>query len=254
MLARAVIRTLDRLDEFDPATLRAAAARFSGESVAPRIVRLYEQVLAKTEGRSKPRAGSRPIPWAGQGIDIDGPVVVLAHDTDRAARMLRGAEPELLARIVLVTHGDAASEVMPDGIGRVILTRDHVPEQLRRHGLGPRGRLPARIARVASDPIGWVRRHVLKQDRGERRWQATVAGIAHALSNVDLGGPSGAVPDVVCVDVLDYTVATSLIGAGRVRPAPGGLSWLADRWASMHPRPPSAGNAEGAAPEVSAAS
>jgi glycosyltransferase involved in cell wall biosynthesis len=255
MLARAVLRTLDRLDEFDPATLRAAVARFSGDSVAPRIVRLYEHVLAKGNMPSNARADSGPIPWTGQAVAIDGPILVLAHDTDRAARMLRGAEPELLERIILVTHGDGTSEVLPEGIGRVIRTREHVPEQLRRHGLtGPRGRLPARIARVASDPIGWIRRRVLKHDRGERRWQATVAGIAHALSGEDLGNSTGAVPDVVCLDVLDYAVAAPLIDEGRVRPAPGGLSWLADRWASVHPRPPSAGSADGTTLEVSASS
>ena len=255
MLARAVIRTLDRLDEFDPATLRAAVARFSGESVAPRIVHLYERVLAEADVPSNPRAGSGRIHWAGEAVAIDGQVVVLAHDTDRAARMLRGAQPELLDRIILVTHGDGASTVLPEGIGRVIRTRDHVPEQLRRRGLtGPRGRLPARIARVASDPIGWIRRRVLRQDSGERRWQATVAGIAHALSAEDLSSRSGAVPDVICLDVLDYTVAAPLIDAGRVRAAPGGLSWLGDRWSSMHPRPPSAADADEATPGVSAAS
>ena len=255
MLARAVIRTLDRLDEFDPATLHAAVARFSGESVAPRIVHLYERVLAKADMPSNPGAGSGRVQWSGEAVAIDGQIVVLAHDTDRAARMLRGAEPELLQRIVLVTHGDGTSEVLPEGIGRVIRTRDHVPEQLRRRGLtGPRGRLPARIARVASDPIGWIRRRILKQDSGERRWQATVAGIAHALSAEDLGSRSGDVPDVICLDVLDYTVAAALIDAGRVRATPGGLSWLGDRWSSMHPRPPSEGDVDGAAQGVSAAS
>lgn len=253
MLARAVIRTLDRLDEFDPETLREAARRYSGESVAPQIVRIYEQVLAKGEALAQPRAASQPIPWSGRAAAIDTPILVLAHDTDRAARMLRGADPGLLPHIVLVTHGDAASEELPDGIGRVILTRDHVPEQLRRHGLmGPRGRLPARIARVASDPIGWLRRRVLKQDRGERRWQATVAGIGHALSGETLGAPSGGAPDVVCLDVLDYTVAAALIEAGRARPAPGGLSWVGDQWAATM-RPSSASSGDRAIPEVSAA-
>jgi len=253
MLARAVVRTLDRLDEFDPATLRAAAARFSGESVAPRIVRLYEEVLTRADVPSTHGTGSGRVRWTGQAVAFDGQILVLAHDTDRAARMLRGAQPDLLERIILVTHGDGTSEVLPAGIGRVIRTRDHVPEQLRRRGLtGPRGRLPARIARVASDPIGWIRRRILKQDPGERRWEATVAGIALALSDVDLAGPLGASPEVVCLDVLDYTVAAPLIDAGRVRPAPGGLSWLADRWASMHPRPPSA--ADGGTPGASAPS
>lgn len=255
MLARAVVRTLDRLDGFDPATLRAAAARFSGESVAPRIVHLYERVLAEADVPSNSRAGSGGINWTGEAVAIDGQIVVLAHNSDRAARVLRGAEPKLLERIILVTHGDGSSEVLPEGIGRVIRTRDYVQEQLRRHGLTrPRGGMPARIARAALDPVGWIRRRILKQDSGERRWQATVAGIAHALSAEDLGGASVALPDVVCMDVLDYTVAAALIDAGRVRPAPGGLAWLGDRWLSMHPRPPSAANAAGATRGVSAAS
>lgn len=254
MLARAVVRTLDRLDGFDPATLRGAVAQFSGDAVAPRIVNLYERVLAKADVLSNPREGSGRIHWSGEAVAIDGQIVVLAHDTDRAARMLRGAERELLQRIILVTHGDGASEVLPEGIGRVIRTWDHVQEQLRHRGLtGPRGRLPARIARIASDPIGWIRRRVLKHDSRERRWQATVAGIAHALSADGIGSRSGAVPEVICLDVVDYTVAAPLIDAGRLRAAAGGLSWLGDRWFAMHPRPPSAAAADETTPGSSAA-
>lgn len=238
MLARAIVRTLDRLDEFDPAVLRGAAERFSGEAVAPRIVRLYEDVMrgSPPAGRA---TGSGSIDWAGSAKPVDESLVVVGHDTDRAARVLSAMPPEMLARVILITHGQAQSEELPAGIRRVIETRDYVPEQLRRHGLyGARGRLGQRIMRVASDPVGWARRRFLKQDRGERRWQATIAGVARALENESFDTASGRPAEVYCIDLMDYVIAAALISAGRARPTPGGLTWLRDRWDAVGDQAP----------------
>jgi hypothetical protein len=41
----------------------------------------------------------------------------------------------------------------------------------------------------------------------------------------------------VCVDAIDHVIADPLIADGRATPVPGGLLWLADRWASREPEP-----------------
>jgi len=49
-------------------------------------------------------------------------------------------------------------------------------------------------------------------------------------------GPQGeegeTVPELVCVDGVDYLAARSAVEAGLVRLAPGGLSWIDDRLTS----------------------
>lgn len=252
MLARAVLRTLDRRYGFDPATLHGAVERFSGEAVAPRLAALYEEAIAEADGARRARPGSPAVGWDGQARPVDDAIVVLAHDTDRAARFLSGMPPELRRRMTLVTYGEASNEELPSGIGRVVETRSHIPEQLRRMGQqGPRGRLRDRLLRAASDPIGFIRRRLQIDGRGERRWQAAVAGVTRSLDGIALGGGDGAAPEAFCLDVMDYAVAAPLIAAGRLRAAPGGLSWLADRWSATQaagdPSPASttAGSASG---------
>ena len=42
-------------------------------------------------------------------------------------------------------------------------------------------------------------------------------------------GPAGAgLPLLVCLGGIDYLAAAPLVAAGRARPGPGGLRWLAD--------------------------
>ena len=117
MLARAVLRTLERRREFDPRTLRAAVQPFSGEAVAPRIVEVYEEVTAEAEGQLGGRAVSRTSVWAGAASPVGDSVVALAHDTDRAARFLAGMPAELRRRITLVTYGTATNAELPGVLG-----------------------------------------------------------------------------------------------------------------------------------------
>jgi glycosyltransferase involved in cell wall biosynthesis len=237
MLARAVLRTLERRDEFEPETLRAAVEPYSGAVIGSRLADLYEALIGadRTTVTPTPAVGTG-IAWAGEARAVEAPMVLLGHDTDRAARVLAGMPAELRGRITLVTHGDVAHDRLPEGIGRVVETRQHVPAQLRRQGLyGPRGRIAQRIMRIASDPIGWIRRRLFGDGVAERRWHATVAGVARAVEESAIGDAGGLAPEAVCLDLLDYAVAARLVEAGRVRAAPGGPLWLADRWLAGDP-------------------
>jgi len=232
MLARAVLRALDRRHTFDPQVMRDAVRPFSGEAVAPRLASLYREAI-EAAPPSRRAVPTTAIGWRGSAEMVPDRIVVLAHDTDRAARVVSTMPAELRRRIALVTHGETTREGLPTGVARVVETRAHVPEQLRRQGLyGPRGRLLGRLQRVASDPIGWVRRRLLGDDVGERRWRATVAGIAQAIDESAILDDDAVAPEILCLDVVDYTVAAPLVASGRARAAPGALTWLQDRWAA----------------------
>ena len=166
MLARAVVRTLARRHEFDPQTLRNAVVPYSGEAVAARLAALYGEVIRHADadaGRApKPPAGSA-VEWAGRAEPVGDVVLVLANDTDRAARALARMPSELLSRIALVTHGESANEALPPGIGRVVGTRAHVADELGRRGLvGPRGHLRDRLLRIVANPIAPIRRRLVE--------------------------------------------------------------------------------------------
>ena len=229
MLARAVQRTLARRHEFDPAVLRAAVKPFSGEAVAARLRALYDEVIDEADAGRTRRAEGGALVWSGKATPI-GDVVVFAHDTDRAARFLSRMPPALRARIALVTSGEPVNEALPAGIGRVVLSRSHIDDELRRAGLaGPRGTLMTRVMRLVGSPVARIRRRLVKGGPAELRWRATIAGVRRAVDEMN-PGDGRPVPEVVCLDVLDYAVADELVAAGRLRGGPGGLSWLADRW------------------------
>jgi glycosyltransferase involved in cell wall biosynthesis len=235
MLARAVLRTIERRAEFDPHTLRSAVEDFSGPSVAPRLAAVYEDVIAEAgvARADAPTVGSA-VNWAGRAEPIGDSLVVLAHDTDRAARVLSRMPSELLTRITLVTHGDPASAELPSGIERVVPTAEHITRELRRRGLGgPRGRVVDRLLRLVKNPVGPIRHRLLSGGLAELRWQANVRGIGRAVGEIaPPGRDRTAVPEIICLDVLDYAAAAPIVAAGQVRAAPGGLSWLADRWSA----------------------
>jgi len=237
MLARAILRTLDRLGEFDPQTLRSAVERFSAEAVAPRLRALYEEVIAEAGGPHAPvSSATRTAPWAGRADPVGDACVLLAHDADRAARALSLVPSALLRRLTLVTYGDPARGALPQEIGRVIRTRDHITAELQRRGLyGTRRRLRDRLLRLAANPMAPIRRRLVKGGLAEVRWRASAAGIGRALQGIPAHQrDSSSAPEVFCLDVFDYAVAAPFIAEGRFRPAPGGMIWLADRWAAAH--------------------
>jgi glycosyltransferase involved in cell wall biosynthesis len=237
MLAKAVLRTLERRDQFDPETLRAAVERFSPSTIAPQLAALYDKVIAEApadEARAASRQAPRDVPWAGRAEPVINRLLVVANDSDRAARFLAGMPAALLHQITLVTHGATTREALPEGLGRVVQARDYITAELRHRGLfGPRGSLSERMKRLARNPIGPLRRRLVKGGLAELRWQANAIGLSKALSDALAGEASP--PEVYALDALDYAVTEPLVAAGRLRPVPGGLLWLADRWNALPP-------------------
>lgn len=230
-LALAILRTLERRDDFDPGVLRAAAARFSGEKVVPRLVAVYEEALADAPPRQRPLTGT--VTWDGRAEPLDEAVVV-AHDPGRAARVLEQLPPGILERLTLVTIGDEVPPGLPPGLGRVVATGEYLGEELTRLGLrGGRG-LRDRVRRLAADPLAAIRRRLVKGGLPELRWRAQAEATRRALSEIaGAARARGSHLEVVCLDVTDYAVTLPLVASGEVRPAPGGPLWLADRWASV---------------------
>jgi glycosyltransferase involved in cell wall biosynthesis len=239
-LARAILRTLARREEFDPAYLRAAAEPFAARRVADRLLGLYSEVLAETGPMERPS----PVPtsdavalsWNGRAEPLPAEVVVLAFNAERAQRALAPLPDDLLARLVVVTGGDAAG--LPPTVGRAVDASADVERRLREVGLhGARGGIAARLRRLLRDPIGPIRRRLVPGGLYELRQRAVRAGILAAIERAGIvstdGGSQPA--DLVCLDGIDYLAARPLVAAGRLRPTPGGLLWLADRYCSLQP-------------------
>jgi hypothetical protein len=235
MLAHAVLRTLERRQEFEPETLRSAVERFSPSAVAPRLATLYDDVIAEG-GDDAPTGGGRvgayDVAWAGHTVPVQARIVVVAHDTVRALRFLSGMPDDLLVKLTLVTDGVPTRAEVPAAIHRVVAAQGYIAEELRHRGLfGPRGQLSERLRRLIRNPVGPLQRRLVKGGLAELRWEANSAGLARALQEA-LRSDGGAA-EVYCLDVLDYAVTQPLVAAGRLTSVPGGLLWLADRWSAL---------------------
>jgi len=97
--------------------------------------------------------------------------------------------------------------------------------------IGPRGSGRARLAKALLHPVAAVRRQLLRGRSRQVRWQAASAVLGQAL-NRRSAGSERLVPEVVCLKGPDYLIAQPHLEAGRLRPVPGGIGWLGDRWAS----------------------
>jgi len=226
-LARAILRTLNRRADFDPAHLRRAVEPFAASTVAGRLADLYEEILAESPTAA---AGSGAAPWKTTQQPMVK-VLVVGHDTRRTAQLLRSVPSELLARMTVLTRGDSDLHELPPGIGRTVSAAREVASELRRLGVhGPRGGLKHRLMRFARNPLGPLLRRLAGGGLSELRRQAARDGMGAALRSS--GALDGHTPEVVCVDGLDYAIAEPLVAAGAVQPVPGGVLWLADRWAS----------------------
>jgi len=212
--ADAVVRTLDRLESFDPTVLRASVtARYAATAV-----------LAE--------AGT-PGPTAQPRADLESPIpparparVVVAFDPDRA-RLVERLSDVVRAGLVVVTsgpgpvvHGTAAL-IESDLEGRVRSMADI-------GALGPPARGIGRILRAVRHPMAVARRRGLLPGLdgliSTRGTSAIEEGIARARA---FGGSSTDV-ELVCLDAVDHQAAAALIRRGDAHLAPGGLSWLAD--------------------------
>ena len=235
-LARAVIRTLERRDSFEPTTLRAAVEPYSSVEVGGRLANLYTSLATEAPPPSRPSRRGH-LSWRGAATAEPDRVLVFANDTERASALLRSMPSELLGRMLLVTAG-ADDEELPAGIGATLRTRGDIARELRRIRIeGPRGTTLDRAKRLLSNPIAAVRRRLSIGGLGTLRWQTVMAGIQAAVARspeVRAFLADGPV-EVICVDAIDHVIADPLIADGRAIPLPGGLLWLADRWASREP-------------------
>jgi glycosyltransferase involved in cell wall biosynthesis len=223
-LAWAIVRTLDRRDTYDPATLRSSVVeRFGASVVAARIAALYDEVLAEAGAGSPPRPPDAPSGEAvreRRGVGRP-PLFVVGLDPDRAAAVLGELPPDGRARIHLVTAEGAAA--MPGGLASVrrIALGDRFDAR-RRLGdsLGVGHVVPARLARAG---LPLARELAWRLPWRERQLVArATAGVESARTDL----PAGAA--LVCLDGLDYLGALPAVVAGGLIPAPGGARWLAD--------------------------
>jgi hypothetical protein len=227
-LARAVLRTLDRRDRFDPHVLRAAVEPFSASRVAGRLVDLYEQLAPDPGSAQSPSA--RPILEA-RRPHVPPRLLVIANDTERASQLLDGVPSALLSRIVLVSSGHDEEISLPPTLCAVVVTWPHVEDELGRIGLlGPRGALGDRVQRAAMNPLAAIVRRLRPDARARQRTRATIAGIRRALNDPAVRSllTDGPVP-VVCVDAIDHEAASPMTESGQLQVVPGVL-WLADVW------------------------
>jgi len=238
-LARAILRTLDRRSEFDPAYLRAATEPFAARTVADRLLTIYSEVLSVNAAGDRRAAGSGArIPWAGHADPLPVRVLAFASDADRAERQLASLPDDLLARLDVVTCGTA--DRFPPTVRRVVDASVQVNRRLRQVGLhGPRGNAMSRVRRLLRDPLGPLRRRLAPGGLHELRQRAVCAGMVAAAEEAGVVSGTDEPTELVCLDAIDYVAGAPLVSAGGVRPAPGGVLWLADRWQSLQPASPS---------------
>ena len=227
-LSAAILDALAHRDRFDPASLRTSVEdRFGVRAVSERVVDLYEEVLAEHQptaqhSRARPGATRRAIPAAGRAR-----VVVVGLDAARAASTFAQLPAALLGRITLVTLPHARAR-LPDALGAVLRIDPDVEYReavAAAGGAGPRGGAAERIARLAGDPLGPLRRRRVRSRRDEIMRDAplrTMRRAAHAVA-----GP-GRAAHVIPLEAGDFVVVRALVEEGVLRLAPGGIRWLAD--------------------------
>lgn len=232
-LARAVLRTLDRRDSFDPAVLRQAVVPYSAEVVGGRLVDLYQRLTADGVAVEPDGRGTRSAAATGARVEVPGRLLVVGYDTRATAILLRDAPADLLGRLILVTSGDDEEVPLPAGLGSVVRADVEIRRELDKIGLlGPRGTIVNRLRRVVRNPFAAILRRVWLGRHNLLRTQAIVAGMRTSLQASDAvralmaGGPA----PVVCVDAVDHEAVAAWIAEGRLRPIPGGIMWLADAW------------------------
>lgn len=239
-LAAAILETLDRRASFDPVALRGAVeGRFGAAAVAQRIVGLYDDVLREGPDRRAvlPAAQPAALPVGGPSDRAGRRTLVVGFDTGRAALLLATLPAERRSEVALVCSAGSAVGDLPVDLAAISpVDLEGVPgaSDLRLPA-GPRGGLLTRIRRFAADPRGVLRRRRFRRQGDQLRRSA----IARAIRALTTASEAGTDVDVVCLDGLDYLVAEPVLSSSRVRPAPGGLRWLADR--PVHPtfvRPP----------------
>ncbi|MGO9207882.1 MAG: glycosyltransferase [Candidatus Limnocylindrales bacterium] len=228
-MAEAILATLERRDTFDPSAMRAAAeARFGAAAVAARLVEVYQSAAA-TEDRNGSASAASGVTFAPVS-ETNGrrPVLVIGFNRVQAARLLSALPAGLLSTLELVTSKDPGNQPLPRGIGTVIAgDLDSAYEaalRAARPARPPKGLL-GRAMRFATDPHASERIAAVHADRPRYRLETAQRQVTEASRRRE-------VPDLVCLDGYDVLAAGPAVDAGAGRLAPGGIRWVADRWAS----------------------
>jgi glycosyltransferase involved in cell wall biosynthesis len=263
-LADAILETLARRERFDPARLRAAVTeRFGAAAVAQRLLAIYHAVADSAAGRAAgkpatPDADAAPTPPRPAADEPTPPrpaavaptpprpaalapapagapqapsalPIIVAFNRVQAARLLGTLPPALRAQLTVVTAEDPGNQPLPEGIGRLVAADLDAGYQaaLRaaRPAQPPKGLL-SRAIRFARDPGASDRIAAVHANRPRYRLETArlrVAEEARATTGI---------PDLLCIDGYDVLVAGPAIDSGVARLAPGGIRWLADRWAA----------------------
>jgi glycosyltransferase involved in cell wall biosynthesis len=255
----AILRTLERRDSFDPAALRSSVERrFGADFVAERLHVAYREALAR---RWPPNANADPTPAEPRMGEVraeDRPSadarivdpgsadaqlperlrpIVVALDRETAVRRLAALPRALLAHTTLVTSfaseqpGASPRASSVDGLAATLASLQRLVEVAVEPQWRPVTRTPAaqrsgwvgRLARLASDPVGTLRRRT-GRDADAATWLAQATAAARALVAERHGDPV----DLVPIDGHDALAVQSLAATPGVRI--GGLRRIADRW------------------------
>ncbi len=235
-LASAILATLDRLVDFDPAVLRAAVVeRFAPATVAHELLRVMEELGAAESvdpGAAPPAV--RPRAWNG------GPVVVVGFRRSSALARIAAAPKSLVDRLTLVTTaaikpstgqptGEAKAPIGVSGwseadIGRAF--RDRLA------ALGPVPRASALKWRTLLHPLRADARRRALAERSAMLAEARREAVADALARAAGTAPS-ARPMLVPLDADDLEPIESFLADGVADLAPGTFGWLIDRWETI---------------------
>jgi glycosyltransferase involved in cell wall biosynthesis len=217
-LAAAVLRSLDRRTEFDPAHLRAAVLPYGASSVAGRLVDIYRDLLA-TSARplDPPGTPSDGGTLGGSGTEQGVRHFVAVATDERAAGRVESLPDAVRERIELVRVEWRAARRPPA------------------RGLSVPGRLGRRMRRIRERSTASWRQVWARNPVGVgRRRRARIAAQERLASH--LTPSTGVLP----LDATSAWILEPLVVDGRATALPGGLLWLADRsWSDQPAASPS---------------
>jgi glycosyltransferase involved in cell wall biosynthesis len=212
-LGQAIVTTLDRRSELDPARLRAAvASRFDAGTLADRLVQLYGSILDQDPSAAA-GDGHVPSPAGDDGPAIqqaDELPIVVASDARRAVSIVEPLPETAVSRLRLVTRAGAADlPPLLGGLARLTTARRKTARRGRVH----------RLVETLLHPVQAIRRY---------RGDTTPAGRLRTTVQRE-ARRQGPPADVLAVDAVDLGAVAPLARRRRVRLVPGGADWLGDR-------------------------
>jgi glycogen synthase len=222
-LGAAIIATLERRETFDPTELRASVERrFGAAFVVERLHVAYREAMAAQGGNVA--LVSNPIADLVGSIAPIHRAIVVVLDREQASLRLRSLPEAARSALTVLTAVEPAG-VVPPAVGRLV---EVAVDPSWRPPAGPvkaarRGRV-GRLARLASDPLGTIRRRLGRDAGSDRSLIPATAALRHL---------AGELPEaeIITVDGHDVIAAAPVLAAAPARRSTGGLRRLADRWA-----------------------